>query len=128
MRPFKWGLLWICSGNRKGKIKKSTFCHANLQAMTLTFGISCASWGLSSYSTFFWKVSFMVNWILKDTGTQKVRYLMKDDTDYPLHLCFWLDLNPHIGLEIIWIFWRVTPDTYRGYETMAKSVWETRLI
>ena len=43
----------------------------------------------------------MVNWILKDTGTQKVRYLMKDDTDYPLDLCFWLDLNPHIGLEII---------------------------
>ena len=34
----------------------------------------------------------------------------------------------HCGLQIGYVFWKVMRKTYRGYETRAKSVWETGFI
>ena len=34
----------------------------------------------------------------------------------------------HCGLQIGNVFWKVMRKTYRGYETRAKSVWETGFI
>ena len=37
-------------------------------------------------------------------------------------------LASHSGLEMGLNFLKIKPETYRGYETRAKSVWETRFI